>query len=74
MSGYARNASVGILLNIIEPESKKLFRDLEKLNKKYTNKKFGVTFNQTCLNEKLLPNYIYTYISFVSDLFNFALT
>ena len=62
MSGYARNASVGILLNIIEPESKKLFRDLEKLNKKYTNKKFGVTFNQTRLNEKLLPNYTNLYI------------
>ena len=60
MSEEARNASVGLLLNLVEPESKNLFRTLEKLQKKYINKKYGVIFNETCLNEKLLPNYTNT--------------
>ena len=58
-----RNASVGYLLSTVEQESKKLFRTLEKLYRKYINAKFGVLFNQTCLNENLLPNYTYININ-----------
>ena len=57
-----RNASVGYLLSSVDQESKKSFRALEKLFKKYTNTKFGVLFNQTCLNENLLPNYTNMYL------------
>ena len=52
MSDDAQIASVGILLDNLDQEFRRLFR---KLYQKDTNQKFGVLFNQTCLNENLLP-------------------
>ena len=53
-----------ILCAIEDPNHVMKIRALEKLNKKKINAKFGVFFNEVCLNERLVPNYtnIYIYI------------
>ena len=52
------------LLNCLNPQLKAQVRSLEKLNKRKVQALFGVKFNQTCINENVLPNYtdIYIYI------------
>ena len=44
---------------------KRMFRDLEKLNLKLVSLESHRTFNETCINNDLLPTYtnIYIYIS-----------
>ena len=48
-----------------------LIRKLEKLIKKCVNIKFNVSFNQVCINEKLLPKYKYRirYICYVYNVY-----
>ena len=45
-----------ILYNHTE-ENKKIVRNIENLNKKTTNAKLSVLFNQTCISNNLLPSY-----------------
>ena len=40
----------GRLLALLSNENKKKFRRLEKLRESFIKNKFGVIFNQTCLN------------------------
>ena len=51
--------NLGELLYSVEIGTRILIRKLEKLIKKCVNLKFNVLFNQVCINEKLLPKYIY---------------
>ena len=54
--------NLGELLNLIESGTRNLVRELEKKKKKLISSKYGVIFNNMCLNEKLLPNYTYIYM------------
>ena len=52
-----------ILFNHTE-ENKKIVRNIESLNKKTTNAKLSVLFNQTCISNNLLPSYKHIYGQF----------
>ena len=54
--------NLGELLYSVEIGTRILIRKLEKLIKKCVNLKFNVLFNQVCINEKLLPKYLYMYL------------
>ena len=45
-----------------QPEIKTLIRKLERILNKLSKQNLSLLFNETCLNERLLPNYIYIYI------------
>ena len=64
-----RNASqnlislnIGQLLNLLDNVNKNYVRKFEKLNKSFVNNKYGISFNKSCINEELLPNYTNIYI------------
>ena len=63
-----------IVLNLISPENKSLFRKLENLEKKKINTQLHREFNQICLKENLLPKYtnIYIYIkqSYIATIYS----
>ena len=42
-----------------QPETKTLIRKRERILRKLYRQNMSLSFNQTCLNEGLLPNYIY---------------
>ena len=54
----------GKFIQLFQPESKTLIRKLERILIKlfWQNVSLSLLFNQTCLNERLLPHYIYIYI------------
>ena len=57
----------GQLLHLLNNEElKNKIRNFEKQKKKVISAKYGILFNQTCLNEELYPTftniYIYIYI------------
>ena len=56
---------------------KRMFRDLEKLNLKLVSLESHRTFNETCINNDLLPTYtnidIYVYIFLVNSWLNLPL-
>ena len=58
------NLNIGQLLNLLDNVNKNYVRKFEKLNKSFVNNKYGISFNKSCINEELLPNYtnIYIYI------------
>ena len=45
-----------------QPETKKLIWKLERILIKLYRQNVSLLFNQTCLNERLLPNYTHTLI------------
>ena len=47
----------GILLNKIPYDLKRKFRYLEKICKKVNNLEWSIVFNETCLNEGIMPKY-----------------
>ena len=47
-----------------DPSRIKLFRRLENAMKKIINYECAILFNKTCINECLLPIYIYIYLYF----------
>ena len=65
MSEDRRNASqnafnaptIGELLHQLSVFNKSLVRKLEKCNKKLIQNKYDILFNETCINEELLPKY-----------------
>ena len=66
MMAYERSESTqdnfGKFLHQFQPETKTLIRKLERILIKLYRQNMALLFNQTCLNERLLPNYIYIYI------------
>ena len=49
------------ILNIITQETKKCYRDLEKIQAKLTKKLMDIDFNKKCKENNLLPNYTHEY-------------
>ena len=65
MTNDGRNVDFNsLILNINDRETINKIRTYEKLNKKLINAEHAVLFNETCINENLLPKYsdIYIYI------------
>ena len=47
----------------LHPENiKKLIRKIENLENKLANARVAIVFNKTCLNEHLLPTFLFIYI------------
>ena len=51
----------GKLIHQFQPETKTLIRKLERTLIKFYRQNVSSLFNQTCLNERLLPNYTHTH-------------
>ena len=49
--------NLGQLLFPLQPETKKLVRQFEKCTFKIIKQKCSLIFNQTCINEHILPTY-----------------
>ena len=66
MMAYERSDSAqdnfGKFIHQFQPETKTLIRKLERILIKLHRQNVSLSFNQTCLNERQLPNYIYIYI------------
>ena len=52
---------LGELIHTLQPSIKKLVRDFERRSFKLCKQKISVLFNQTCLNEDILPKYTNIY-------------
>ena len=52
----------GKFIHQFQPETKSLIRKLKRILIKLYRQNVSLLFNQTCLNERLLPNYTYTHI------------
>ena len=50
------------LLHPLNGDLDNQIRNFEKKKKKILSAKYGILFNQTCLNEELHPTYSYIYI------------
>ena len=55
-------ANIGFFLYQLDPDIRRLVRRLERLHFKILKKKQSAVFNQTSLDNDLLPKYIYIYI------------
>ena len=55
-------SSVKILKFVVVTKTKTLVRKLERILIKLYRQNVSLLFNQTCLNEGLLPNYTHTHI------------
>ena len=58
------NLSFGQLLHLLDSDDlKNKIRNYEKQKKQIISAKYGIIFNQTCLNEGLYPTFTNIYIS-----------
>ena len=57
--------SFNTIIEILQNDQRKikLIRKYENTRKKIINNECAILFNKTCINESLLPKYIYIYIS-----------
>ena len=57
-------ASFNTIIEILQNDQNKikLIRKYENTRKKIINNECAILFNKTCINERLLPKYIYIYI------------
>ena len=53
----------GKFIYLFQPETKTLIRKLERILITSYRQNVSLLFNQTCLNERLLPNYTHTILS-----------
>ena len=51
----------GKFIHQFQPETKTLIRNLERILDKLYRQNLSLLFNETCLNERLLPNYTHTH-------------
>ena len=51
----------GKFIHQFQPETKTLIRKLERILRKLYRQNMSLLFNQTCLNERLLPKYTHTF-------------
>ena len=52
----------GQYLNQFPPNTIKVIREFEQIQKKIWRHKMSIMFNEICINEEMLPKYIYIYI------------
>ena len=57
-------SSFNTIIEILQNDQRKikLIRKYENTQKKLINNECAILFNKTCINERLLPKYIYIYI------------
>ena len=51
----------GQYLNQFPPNTIKVIREFERIQKKICWHKMSIMFNEICINEEMLPKYIYTH-------------
>ena len=65
MMAYKRSESAqdnfGKFIHQFQPETKTLIRKLERILMKFYKRNVSSLSNQTCLNERLLPNHTHTH-------------
>ena len=52
----------GQYLNQFLPNTIKVIREFERIQKKICRHKMSITFNEICINEEMLPKYTYLYM------------
>ena len=52
----------GQYINQFPPNTIKVIREFERIQKKICRHKMFIIFNEICINEEILPKYIYIYI------------
>ena len=52
----------GQYINQFPPNTIKVIREFERIQKKICRYKISIMFNEICINEEMLPIYIYIYI------------
>ena len=52
----------GQYLNQFPPNTIKVIREFERIQKRICRHKMSIMFNEICINEEMLPIYIYIYI------------
>ena len=52
----------GQYINQFPPNTIKAIRQYERIQKKICRQKMSIMFNEICINEEMLPKYIYIYI------------
>ena len=52
----------GQYLNQFPPNTIKVIREFERIQKKICRHKMSIMFNEICINEEMLPKYTYIYI------------
>ena len=52
----------GQYINQLSPNTIKVIREFERIQKKICRHKMSFMFNEICFNEEMLPKYIYIYI------------
>ena len=52
----------GHYINQFPPNTIKVIREFERIQKKICRHKISIMFNEICINEEMLPKYTYTYI------------
>ena len=55
----------GQYINQFPPNTIKVIREFEQIQKKIYRQKMSIMFNEICINEEMLPKYIYIYIYIV---------
>ena len=65
--------SLGNLIFDLRNDQKVLIRKIEKLQRKREKTKNAVIFNQTCLQEDILPKYTKIYILYILYIYSFIL-
>ena len=52
----------GQYINQFPPNTIKVIREFERIQKKICTHKMSIMFNEICINEEMLPKYIYVYM------------
>ena len=52
----------GQYINQFPPNTIKVIREFEWIQKKICRHKMSIMFNETCINEEMLPKYTYVYV------------
>ena len=52
----------GPYINQFPPNTIKVIREYERIQKKICRHKMSIMFNEICINEEMLPKYIHTHI------------
>ena len=52
----------GKYINQFPPNTRKSIRQYEKINKKICRQKMSIMFNKICIDEEMLPIYIYIFL------------
>ena len=52
----------GQYINQFPPNTIKVIQEFERIQKKICRHKMSIMFNEICINEEMLPKYIYIYI------------